>query len=72
MKRMVIYWRTKDRQRNREVKEALGITAVSVNGESEYKGEVDKLTPYIEEGIIAIRTKEYEERRIKEVRFDSE
>lgn len=71
MKRNVIYWKTSDMERKKEVKVDLGITSVSVNGESEYKGDPVKLEPYIKEGLIVIRTKEYEERRIKEVRVDS-
>ena len=71
MKRTVIYWKTFDVERKKEVKAALGITSVSVNGESEYNGDASKLEPYIKEGLIVIRTKEYEERRVKEVRFDS-
>lgn len=35
MKRIVVYWITKDRKRKAEVKAELGITSVSVNGESE-------------------------------------
>lgn len=71
MKRVVVYWKTKDRKRQTEVQTELGITSVSVNGESEYKGNPRKLEPYINEGIIVLRVKEYEERRIKEVRVDS-
>ena len=71
MKRTVVYWKTSDMGRMKEVKAELGITVVSVNGESEYKGDVAKLEPYIEEGLIVVRTKEYEERRIKEVCVDS-
>lgn len=71
MKRTVIYWKTSEVERMKTVKAELGITVVSVNGESEYKGDVEKLKPYIEEGLIAVRTKEYEERRIKEVCVDS-
>lgn len=71
MKRTVVYWKTKDVDRKKEVKEALGITSVSVNGESEYKGDVAKLEPYIEEGLIVVRTKEYEEVRRKKVCFDT-
>lgn len=71
MKRTVIYWKTFDVERKKEVKAALGITSVSVNGESDYNGDPERLVPYVEEGIMTIRTKEYEERRIKEVRFDS-
>ena len=71
MKRTVVYWKTSDMGRMKEVKAELGITVVSVNGESEYKGDVAKLEPYIEEGLIVVRTKEDEERRIKEVCVDS-
>lgn len=71
MKRTVIYWIAFDIERKREVKAELGITSVSVNGESEYKGELEKLEPYIKEGLMIVRTKEYEERRIKEVCVDT-
>lgn len=70
MKRTVVYWRTGDTKRNAEVKAELGITSVSVNGESDYNGEIERLIPYVEEGLIKIRVKEYEERRIKEVCVD--
>ena len=72
MKRIVVYWATKDRKRKEEVKAELGITSVSVNGESEYKGAIDKLTPYVEEGLIKIRVKEYEQEiRRKEIRIET-
>lgn len=71
MKRVFIYWKTKDREREAQLKAALGIKEVSVNGESEYNGDLERLVPYVEEGLITIRTKEYEERRVKEVRFYS-
>ena len=72
MKRIVVYWITKDRKRKEEVKDELGITSVSVNGESEYKGAIDKLTPYVEEGLIKIRVKEYEQEiRRKKVCVDT-
>ena len=72
MKRIVVYWITKDRKRKEEVKAELGITSVSVNGESDYKGAIDKLTPYVEEGLIKIRVKEYEQEiRRKEVCVDT-
>ena len=71
MKRTVIYWKTSDKERNKEVKADLGITSVSVNGESEYNGDPEKLEPYIKEGLIVIRKKDEQERRIKEVRFDT-
>ena len=71
MKRIVVFWITKDRKRKEEVKAELGITSVSVNGESEYKGAIDKLTPYVEEGLIKIRVKEYEEVRRKKIRIET-
>ena len=72
MKRIVVYWITKDRKRKEEVKAELGITSVSVNGESDYKGAIDKLTPYVEEGLIKIRVKEYEQEiRRKKVCVDT-
>lgn len=71
MKRTVIYWKTKHVERNREVKEALGITSVSVNGESEYKGDMARLEPYIQEGLISIRMKDEEVRR-KKVRVNTD
>lgn len=61
MKRTVVYWRTKEIERNKEVKAALGITSVSVNGESEYKGDLKELEPFIKEGLIVIRMKEHEQ-----------
>ena len=59
-------------KRKTEVKTELGITSVSVNGESDYNGDMEKLEPYIREGLIEVRKKDYEERRIKEVCVDSE
>ena len=70
MKRTVIYWKTSDMKRKKEAKAELGITSVSVNGESDYSGEPERLVPYVEEGLIAIRIKEYEEIRRKKVCFD--
>lgn len=70
MKRTVIYWKTKDIARKNQVKTELGITDVSVNGESEYKGYVAKLEPYIKEGLIVIRRKDEQEVRRKKVCFD--
>ena len=72
MKRTIIFWKTKDMKRKTEVKTELGITSVSVNGESDYNGDMEKLEPYIREGLIEVRKKDYEERRIKEVCVDSE
>ena len=71
MKRTVIYWKTFDVERKKEVKAALGITSVSVNGESDYNGDPERLVPYVEEGLIVIRMKDYEERRIKKVCVDT-
>ena len=71
MKRTVIYWLPCEKKRKEEVKEALGITSVSVNGESDYNGDPERLVPYVEEGLIVIRTKDYEERRIKKVCVDT-
>lgn len=71
MKRVVIYWKTSDMERKKEIKADLGIDSVSVNGESEYNGDPGKLEPYIKEGLIVIRTKDYEERRIKKMRVDT-
>lgn len=71
MKRNVIYWKTSDTEKKKEVKAALGITSESVNGESEYKGEVERLIPYVEEGLIVIRKKDYESRRVEKVRVDT-
>ena len=58
MKRTVIYWKTFDVERKKEVKAALGITSVSVNGESDYNGDPERLVPYVEEGLIVIRMKD--------------
>ena len=63
MKRAFIYWKTKDRERKAQLKAALGIKEVSVNGESEYKGDLKELKPYVREGLIEVRMKEYEEVR---------
>lgn len=71
MKRNVIYWKTSDMERKKEVKAELGITSESVNGESEYKGEVERLIPYVEEGLIVIRKKDYERRRAKKMCVDT-
>ena len=71
MKKTVIYWKTVDIERKREVKAELGITSVSVNGESDYNGNLEKLEPYISEGLIEVRKKDYEERRIEKVCVDS-
>ena len=64
MKRTVVYWRTKDRGRKDQVKEELGITSESVNGESEYKGDMKKLEQYVREGLISVRLKDDGNKRI--------
>lgn len=71
MKRAVIYWKTTDTRRKEEIRRTLGITCESVNKESDYIGDPERLVSYVEEGLITIRIKEYEERRIKEVRVDT-
>lgn len=55
--RTVIYWRTKDKKRQKEAMKELGVSYVSVNGESTWEGSEDKLRAYVEEGIIRIRRK---------------
>ena len=67
MKRTVIYWKTFDVERKKEVKAALGITTVSVNGESDYNGDPERLVPYVEEGLIVMRMKDEQEIRRKKV-----
>lgn len=57
----IVYWITNDRERKREVMDKLGIRYTSVNGESEYKGDLKELEQYISEGLIKVRMKEYEE-----------
>ena len=69
---MVIYWKTADRERKREAKIALGVSDVSVNGESVYKGDLEKLEPYVKEGLMEVRVKEHVEvKRKKMVVVDS-
>ena len=67
MKRTVIYWKTFDVERKKEVKAALGITSVSVNGESDDNGDPERLVPYVEEGLIVMRMKDEQEIRRKKV-----
>ena len=72
MKKMVIYWKTADRERKREAKIALGVSDVSVNGESVYMGDMEKLEPYVKEGLMEVRVKEHVEvKRKKMVVVDS-
>lgn len=55
----IVYWATNDRERKREVMDKLGIRYTSVNGESVYDGDVERLREYENEGIIKIRRKEW-------------
>ena len=72
MKKMVIYWKTADRERKREAKIALGVSDVSVTGESVYMGDMEKLEPYVKEGLMEVRVKEHVEvKRKKMVVVDS-
>lgn len=72
MKKMVIYWKTADKERKREAKIALGVSDVSVNGESVYMGDMEKLEPYVKEGLMEVRVKEHVEvKRKKMVVVDS-
>lgn len=72
MKKVVIYWKTADRERKREAKIALGVSDVSVNGESVYMGDMEKLEPYVKEGLMEVRVKEHVEvKRKKMVVVDS-
>ena len=72
MKKVVIYWKKADRERKREAKIALGVSDVSVNGESVYMGDMEKLEPYVKEGLIEVRVKEHVEvKRKKMVVVDS-
>lgn len=57
MRRVVIYWAGKDKTKEREARKALGIGGVSINGESEYRGDIGRLMPYIKDGIMQIRKK---------------
>lgn len=56
----VIYWKTNDRKTKRMMMEELGIRETSVNGESVYVGDVERLREYQREGLIAIRMKDEE------------
>lgn len=53
----VIYWITKDKEKKHQLKQELGCPCISVNGESEYKGDVEKLKRYVDDGLIQIRYK---------------
>lgn len=64
MKRTVVYWKTKDRERKDQLKAELGINSESVNGESEYMGDKEKLEQYVREGLISVRLKDDGNKRI--------
>lgn len=53
----VVYWKTKDHKKKKEIMDALGIRYTSVNGESVYDGDVERLRGFEKEGLIKIRTK---------------
>lgn len=55
--KMVIYWATDDKKAQRETMDALGIGYVSVNGESDYNGDAERLEPYVEKGLMKVRIK---------------
>ena len=55
--KLVVYWLCKDAAERREVMRNLGIDGMSVNGESEYRGDEFELLPYIEKGMIKVRMK---------------
>lgn len=64
MKRTVVYWKTKDRERKDQLKAELGINSESVNGESEYMGDKETLEQYVREGLISVRLKDDGNKRI--------
>lgn len=53
----VIYWMTMDREKKRMIMDELGIRYTSVNGESVYEGDAERLREYEKEGLIQIRLK---------------
>ena len=53
----VIFWKTKNQEEKRKVKEVLRITCESVNGESDFNRNVEELREYEQKGIIEIRRK---------------
>lgn len=55
--RTVIYWKTDDRERKKEVMDELGIRGTSINGESEYHGPEERLEKYKNEGLFKVRKK---------------
>lgn len=54
---VIIYWIEKDAEARREAMRELGVSGMSVNGESLYRGEIDRLKEYVEKGLIKIRVK---------------
>lgn len=53
----VIYWVTKDRALKKKLMDELNVRYTSVNGESVYDGDVERLREYEMKGIIKIRQK---------------
>lgn len=53
----VIFWKTKNQEEKKKAKEKLRITCESVNGESDFKGNVEELSEYIQKSTIEIRRK---------------
>lgn len=55
--RTVIYWTTDDRKRKKEVMEELGVSGVTINGETDYHGPEERLEKYKNEGLLKVRKK---------------
>lgn len=53
----VIFWKTKNQEEKKKAKYKLRITCESVNGESDFNGNVEELSEYIQKGTIEIRRK---------------
>lgn len=54
---VVIYWPTTHKEERKRIMEELGISGMSVNGETIYRGNVSNLEPFIKEGLIVVRKK---------------
>lgn len=54
---VVIYWKVKDAEARRAAMDELGVSGMNVNGESVYRGSIDRLKDYVEKGLIKIRVK---------------
>lgn len=55
--KMVIYWITNDKRAQRDAMDELGVGYVSVNGESDYNGDAERLESYVEKGLMKVRIK---------------